>query len=950
VIAVALALLAAAAPGDGSVALKAGTVHLVEDGQVLTGGATVVVRNGVIVAAGKDVAAPPGAQVVDYGPDAVIVPGLVAAASSYGVGFSSQRTADPTVRAIDTFDVYSDGYVVDLMGGVTTAYVAPSRNRLFGGQGAVVRLGGEERERVLDDSASIHGTITAAARSVPSYWEPPVPATVDVGLGVAQQQLPGSAMGAILALDELIALARGRAQDTGEYGQLTTATLRELMQRETPWRIGADSVEEIRALLAWAQRERIPLVIEGGDSSGDLADEIARAGVPVIVTVDVGGESGGRDRGKLEDTRWPRYDNATRLAAAGVELAITGEGGLRPRDLRFAAGVASRGGLSEAAALRAITLGAAKVLGVDDRVGSIAPGKDGDLCVLTGSPLDPTASVLATWVRGELAWKTPATRTVVIEADELHLGDGEVLRPGQVSIRDGRIVEVGARVSHPLGARVVRGPVAMPGMIDALGFLGLEGAQRAPQTDFKLARIAAPGDDVDRRVARSGVTTVVLAPRNTSESGVPLMAYKPAASDSGSMVISDPTALRVKWTEENRLKSGERVRELLAKATEYAKKWSDYEEAIKKWTPPAEPPEAKEDKAGEDGKDEKTGEEKKDDKAGEDKKDDKKDEKKDDKKKKEKDEEEADPVTGIWIGEVTLPPFEEPARLRLRLALAGTRVTGSLRCDQVSASLVQLVGTWTDKKIACAGLGTRGFVHLGGLAKGGKLEGQLRVGKSSVDFTAARESPEAPVAELPELRRTKKEDVKEPKGKPREPGIDDKLEPFRRAMKGQGAIVVNVDREDEILACVKAFEDAGIRPVLYGAEDAWRVAGELRGRVAGVLLAPRVLEVEEGKGWNDQRNRFSELAAAGIPIAFHSAAEEGAAELPLLASYAVSLGLSPDAALRALTGDAARMMGISARVGRLTPGLDGDVVLLDGPPLAPSSSVLRAFVNGDEVR
>src|SRR5262245_49304282 len=159
------------------------------------------------------------------------------------------------------------------MGGVTTTYVAPTRNRLIGGQGAVVKLAGGERGRVLSESASIHGTITALARSVPGYWEPPVPATVDVGLGVAQPQLPGSAMGAVLALDELLAIAKGRTQDKGEYGPSTAAELRDLMERNTPWRLGADTAEEIRLLLAWAEREHVPLVIEGGDESGALAAE-----------------------------------------------------------------------------------------------------------------------------------------------------------------------------------------------------------------------------------------------------------------------------------------------------------------------------------------------------------------------------------------------------------------------------------------------------------------------------------------------------------------------------------------------------------------------------------------------------------------------------------------------------------------------------------------------------
>ena len=110
-----------------------------------------------------------------------------------------------------------------------------------------------------------------------------------------------------------------------------------------------------------------------------------------------------------------------------------------------------------------------------------------------------------------------------------------------------------------------------------------------------------------------------------------------------------------------------------------------------------------------------------------------------------------------------------------------------------------------------------------------------------------------------------------------------------------------------------------------------------------------MLRTEPDKGLASLRNRYVELTAAGIRVAFHSGSEEGAAELPLLASYAVANGLGPGAALRALTSDAAAMMGIADRVGRLEAGLDADVLLLDGPPLEPSTSTLRTWVNGKEV-
>lgn len=194
-----------------------------------------------------------------------------------------------------------------------------------------------------------------------------------------------------------------------------------------------------------------------------------------------------------------------------------------------------------------------------------------------------------------------------------------------------------------------------------------------------------------------------------------------------------------------------------------------------------------------------------------------------------------------------------------------------------------------------------------------------------------------------------KEAPKPPKGMPKEPSVKADLEPIKRALEGTVAIIVNVERADEILACVEAFEQYGLKPVLYGADDAWKVSDQLRGRVAGVLLDHRVIAAESKDGYRE-RNRYAELANQGIPVAFHSSAEEGAAELPLMAAYAVSKGMSPEGALRALTSDAARMLRIDDRVGMLTAGNDADVLLLDSDPTITGARVVRVWVSGREIR
>lgn len=943
------------------VVLQAGTIHVIEGDEVITGGGTIVVEDGRIVAVGKDLPVPAGARVVDYGSDAVIVPGLVAADSTYGVPRPDERTADPMLMAADSFDPYAV-YTFALGEGVTSVYLPPARNRLVAGQGAVVKLAGSnEHQRVLNDSCVIHGAISAEARNTPGYWKPPIPATVDVGMGVEQPQLPRSLMGAIVALKELLALAQG-AEDKGEYGPGTAQKLRELMMARKPWRMGAVTGPEIRALVEFFKENSLPLVIDGANEAGPLADEIKKAGASVIVDAQINPNAPGRNFGKERDSLWPSFDTAAKLAKAGVKFAIAPANQVSASELRYAAGVLSRGGLDKNTALRAITLSPAEILGVADRVGSIKAGKDADFVVFNGHPLDMTSSVIATWVDGEIAFKAYETSAVVLSVEQLHMGDGEILEPGEILMEDGKILEIGRRVGHPLGATVVHGKAAMPGMIDALGYLGLEGSSKVPATRFELKRLVEPGDYADRRVAQAGVTTVVLSPRGVSRSGAPMMAYKPAGTEFEKMVVADPIALHFQWTDRNRLESGKALRETLAKAVEYDRKWEDYEKKRAAWTPPKETPGAKteEKKEGEAGKKEGEGEKKDaeaDKKAegekkvegekGDEKKDESADKKKSGKKKK-GEEEKAKPITGAWETKVTVPPFAE-VRLRLYVLDEDGKISGSLRCESLSNDLVQLTGKREEKKISISGEGSRGLVQLDAEETDGKLKGKLTLGPTHVDVDIPQTSTEYEIAARPERRKPKEETKKEVKGEPKSPGIDPELEPLRRAMRGEGAILVNVEREDEIVDCVEAFDKANIKPILYGANDAWKVIEKIRGKVAGVLLTQRVIWTEPKTG-AQKRNRYAELASAGIPVAFHSAAEEGAADLPLMAAYAVSQGMSPEGALRALTGDAAHMFGMDERVGYLAPGLDADVLLLDGSPLEVSTSVMRVWVDGREVR
>ena len=962
-----LTVPAATASAGDAVVVRAGTIHLVEGGATITGGGAVLVQDGKIVAIGPadSIEVPGGASVVDHGPDAVIVPGLVAVDSNYSSQTAGPRTADPTLLAIDQFDPYTP-IVSALRSGITTVYLPPARGRLIAGQGAVVKTGGGDAAnadgRILRERSGLHGSISSEARRTPGYWEPPVPATVDVGLGVPRPQLPTTTMGAVLAVDELMALAGGDEAFVREYGAKAGPALAEAMKAGATWRMGAETANEVRALLELKERHGMNLVVDGASRAASAAAELAAAGVPVVAGADY---NGGNDFGKGPTASWPRYDTISRLAGEGVKVAIKAPRSLGTPDLRFGAALAMRGGLPREAALAGITLNAADVLGVADRVGSLAPGKDGDMVVMTGDPLTLGSSVIATYVDGDLAWSTELAGSkregerpepaLVISVDELHVGDGVVHSPGEILVRDGKIAEVAARVGRPAGARVVHGAAAMPGMIDAYGYLGSGGGRRAFTTRFDLTRILEPGDYADREVARHGVTSVNLT--SPDASGVtPSIAYKPAASSFDHLVVEPVASIMLMWDSSIVTQSGASVRALLAKGAAYAAKWDKYEADMAEWTPPAPEPAADEDESDEEASDEE-------------KKDDSEEEKK---KKKKNERDPAKPVTGVFEG---TSPTVEGSKVRLRLLEAADgSITGSLRASYldglhpVSGSRdgydVTLTVDLLDSELSV----TLAQVYSNdpppkGAKKKSKEEQEADAKKpvetflrgeakwasertESLDLTQV--SSEYKVAARPVRIPEKAERTRAPKGMPKRPSVDPDLEPIRRAMAGDAAIIVRVTRDDQILACVDAFEGYGLRPILYQASDAYKVADQIAGRVSGVLVPRSQMQGRDADGI-----RFSmlgRLSSAGIPVAFMSQAEEGAAELGVIAARSVALGLSPTVALRALTSDAARMLCIDDRVGTLAAGKDADIVVLDGSPMEVSSSIERVFVNGSEVR
>ena len=226
-----------------------------------------------------------------------------------------------------------------------------------------------------------------------------------------------------------------------------------------------------------------------------------------------------------------------------------------------------------------------------------------------------------------------------------------------------------------------------------------------------------------------------------------------------------------------------------------------------------------------------------------------------------------------------------------------------------------------------SGLAPEGVIELEGSTEESNTDGiaftvTVTGGAAEATVSLERTSEEYRVGERPELRKPEAS-ASAPKGKPKAPKLDVGQEAIKAAFEGHGRLMVSVSRSADVLECVKLCNSYGIKPVLVSGSGAGAVAAQLKGKVTGVLVS--------------SLTTARSLSQAGVPVAFGSGAEEGAADLPGYVASGIRSGLSPAVVVRSLTGDAADILGVSDRVGRIAPGMDGDILFLGASPLSAAS-------------
>ena len=351
-----------------------------------------VIRDGRILAVGdSSVRIPRGATTVDVA-GSIIMPGLVDSHSHIGevAGGDASAPIHPEARVLDSINIRDAGLKRARAGGITTVNLMSGSGHLMSGQTIYVKLrDGNSIESLAYKTrdGGIDGGMKMA-NGTNSRGEPPFPGTRAKSAALVRQQFI-----AAQEYRDKIVRADGDAEKTPDR-DLALEALVEVLEGERVVHHHTHRHDDILTVLRLQKEFGYRVVLHHVSEAHRVAEEIAAADVPVsLIVVDSPG-------GKLEAMHL-NFDSPLVLEKAGVDVGFHTDDYITDSRLFLRMGaIGVRTGMSREKALEALTLAGARMLGLDERVGSLERGKDADFVILSGDPFSVYTRVLETWVEG----------------------------------------------------------------------------------------------------------------------------------------------------------------------------------------------------------------------------------------------------------------------------------------------------------------------------------------------------------------------------------------------------------------------------------------------------------------------------------------------------------------------------------------------------------------------
>ena len=342
---------------------------------------SLLIDQGKIAAIGTDLPVPPGADVIDAR-GRLVTPGCIDAHCHIGLdneamgweGADYNEIVDPLtpqMRAIDSINPLDPGFADAVRGGVTTACTGPGSANVVGGTFAVIKLQGKRVDRMI---------LKNPAAMKCAFGENPKGC-----YGKNGSKAPMTRMGTAALLREILFRAKRYREDQlagkNPNFDMKLEAMLPVLSGEIPLKCHCHRADDILTAVRIVREFGLRATLDHCTDGALIADELAEEGFPVLIGPSLGHKS------KIELAN-KSFTTPGVLNRAGLTVCIITDAPVIPLQyLPMCAGLAVNSGLDLTEAWKAITINPAKVLGVDDRVGSLEVGKDADIVIWTADPL-----------------------------------------------------------------------------------------------------------------------------------------------------------------------------------------------------------------------------------------------------------------------------------------------------------------------------------------------------------------------------------------------------------------------------------------------------------------------------------------------------------------------------------------------------------------------------------
>ncbi len=375
--------------GADDVLIKAATVYTMQ-GEPLRPGA-VLISDGKIARVAGSIRVPTGTKVIDLG-EGELMPGMVNGLARLGdKGGISEYTSEitPNFPVLSGVDLTDRSFKTAVRDGTTTVCLHPGNDNIVAGLSAIVKTAGADQEKRIVQKDS--GMLMVVGNEPSSRNRGGAGAN-----GTIYTRLPTTRMGVVWVLRET--LLKAQTEKPGEWVKLNAA-----LDGKLPLYVESKPYYDLTTVLTLSEEFKFTPILFGADESFKVADQLAEKKVEIVLgpltSVIGGGRRGGGGMSMGGGGSEASWNKAGVLHEAGIKFGLSGDGMLP--QVRFAV----RCGLPAEVALKAVTRAPAEILGIEDRVGTIAAGRDADLVALSGDPLSLTTKIRWVMVDGVIQYE-----------------------------------------------------------------------------------------------------------------------------------------------------------------------------------------------------------------------------------------------------------------------------------------------------------------------------------------------------------------------------------------------------------------------------------------------------------------------------------------------------------------------------------------------------------------